>query len=130
MSDLSGRELDAAVCGLMEARPEKSPMDFQPWRSESPAGWWTADASYLEPEQACWLPQSVSTDIAWAMRAYGVMHERGWCITRVRHSGRGCGVEMWCDHLRARAFVEPVGREPGAVLAEAICRAIVEAGGE
>ena len=125
-SELTGRELDAAVCGMMERKPKKSPLDFQPWRDESPAGWWTAEGSYLEPEQACWRPQPVSTDITLAMRTYAVMHEQGWWI-RLQHEQSG-----WCCVMMAFREAEgAVGHVAYAASpAEAICRAIVEAGGE
>ena len=30
------------LCGFMEKRPEMGPLDFRPWRSNSPARWWVA----------------------------------------------------------------------------------------
>jgi hypothetical protein len=118
MPDLTARDLDAAVCGLMEEKPKETYYGMT-----SPRGWW------MQPLLR-WQPQRVSTDLNWAMRAYGVMHGRGWHLNRVYHSRTEIMVELWraANPLNvARAFVVPDGRDPGVLLAEAICRAIVEA---
>jgi hypothetical protein len=116
---LTGRDLDAAVCGIMEARPEKHPMDYFPWRTYSDEKWWHAAGDILEPDDVRWEPRPVSTDISWAMRAYGVLHERGWWLDlQCRPPG-----EWACCLAKRPHFVDVVAPTP----AEAICWAIVEA---
>lgn len=125
MSDLTGRELDAAVArelGWTEIRLHECADPFC-WGG-CPEGW----IGMPPGERLRELP-AFSTDIAWAMRAYGVMHERGWRIDSAFHSPVECSVTLWhAVHGFARATVQPGGRSPDAVLAEAICRAILAAG--
>jgi hypothetical protein len=122
MSNLSGRELDAAVARMIG------------WTNLAVSDWDHDAADPLDwggippgETRVHWVPQ-YSTRIECAMDAYAALHERGWRINSTFHSRIECAVTLWHDSLGfARAVIAPNGREPGAVLAEAICRAIVEA---
>ena len=119
MSDLSGRELDAVVCGMMEARPAMRGRYAEP----SGDGWWVW-RDWLHGEG--WLPRPVSTDIAWAMRAYGVMNGRGWQMDLKHEEADWRCVLIRFDEAAGAVLEGGLAPTP----AEAICRAIVEAGGE
>lgn len=122
MSDLTGRELDAAVArelGWTEIRLHECADPFC-WGG-CPEGW----IGMPPGERLRELP-AFSTDIAWAMRAYGVMNGRGWQMDLKHEEADWRCVLIRFDEAAGAVLEGGLAPTP----AEAICRAIVEAGGE
>jgi hypothetical protein len=127
MKRLEGRDLDAAVCELMEPKPTKHPMDYRPWRDYSEGGWWFVDGAYYDPTSVRWYPRPVSASWEWAMRALEQMPQ-GWHVVRTRDVDLGMCFECCDDYLEA-PYGENCIRARAKTGPESICRAIVAAKG-
>ncbi len=75
------------LCTFMEARPDKSPTDYRPWRDFSDAGWWVGNMPGGDPHKAHWVAR---------LNACGEREELGWLhLIEV-----GLTEEQWHDYWR------------------------------